>query len=349
MAEFFQNVARTALQRSAIEQLVRYRPTDFHGRKDKDASAAEYWFERTDRILEQMHCTPEENLECAVSLLQEDAYQWWTSVIQSVRPEDRTWDLFQKEFRRKYVGRIYLDNMKREFTNLKQRQMTVTEYEREFVRLSKYAKDMVATEADKCRRFEDGLNDYIRLQVAAFEFEDFTRLVFAALNVERIKKEEQARRDRGKKRMGAGPSNSFQPQSNKLKGPRSSGQTQAQKPITTRKQRQPTISIVKTPGSVAKGSAPVSCEHCRKRHPGECWRVIGACSICGSRDHFQKDCPQLKITTVQQSEGSAPTSCKYCQKRHPGECWKVTIACLNCGSPDHLRKESPKKKNNPVQ
>ncbi|KAL5738719.1 hypothetical protein ACOSP7_031480 [Xanthoceras sorbifolium] len=75
--------------------------------------------------------------------------------------------------------------------------MTVTEYEREFVRLSKYARDMVATEADNCRRFEDGLNDYICLKVAAFEFEDFTRLVSAALNVERIKKDKQARRDRG--------------------------------------------------------------------------------------------------------------------------------------------------------
>ncbi|KAL5808154.1 hypothetical protein ACOSQ3_028845 [Xanthoceras sorbifolium] len=85
MAEFFQNVARAAPRRSTIEQLVRYRPTDFHGRKDENVSAAEYWFERTDRILEQMHCTPEERLECAVSLLQEDAYQWWTSVIQSVR------------------------------------------------------------------------------------------------------------------------------------------------------------------------------------------------------------------------------------------------------------------------
>ncbi|KAL5751961.1 hypothetical protein ACOSP7_022134 [Xanthoceras sorbifolium] len=125
IAEFFQNVARAALRRSSIECLARYRPTDFHGRKDEDASAAEYWFERTERILDQMHCTPEERLECAVSLLQEDAYQWWTSVIQSVRPEDRTWELFQREFRRKYVGRIYLDNLKREFTNLKQRQLTV--------------------------------------------------------------------------------------------------------------------------------------------------------------------------------------------------------------------------------
>ncbi|KAL5754379.1 hypothetical protein ACOSP7_022599 [Xanthoceras sorbifolium] len=286
MAEFFQNVARAAPRRSAIERLVRYRPTNFHGRKDEDASTVEYWFERTNRILEQMHCTPEEKLECAVSLLQEDAYHWWTSIIQTVRPEDRTWDFFQKEFRRKYVGRIYLDNMKREFTNLKQRQMIVTEYEREFVRLSKYARDMVATEADKCRRFEDGLNDYIRLQVAAFEFEDFTRLVSADLNVERIKKEEQARQDRGQQRTGAGLSNSFQPQSKKFKEPQSSGSTQVQRPIPTVKPGQSAHSIVGTPGSTARESAPALCEQCGRRHPGECRRITGACFKCGSHDHF---------------------------------------------------------------
>ncbi|KAL5764360.1 hypothetical protein ACOSP7_016722 [Xanthoceras sorbifolium] len=75
MVKFFQNVARAAPRRSAIERLAKYRPTDFHGRRDEDASVAEYWFERTERILQQLHCTPEESLECAVLLLQEDAYQ----------------------------------------------------------------------------------------------------------------------------------------------------------------------------------------------------------------------------------------------------------------------------------
>ncbi|KAL5840453.1 hypothetical protein ACOSQ4_013061 [Xanthoceras sorbifolium] len=310
MAEFFQNVARAAPQRSALERLAKYRPTDFHGRKDEDSSAAEYWFERTDRILEQMHCTPEERLECAVSLLQEDAYQWWTSIIQTVRLEDRTWEFFQKEFWRKYIGRIYLDNLKREFTNLKQRQMTVTEYEREFVKLSKYARDMVVTEADKCRRFEDGLNDYIRLQVVAFEFEDFTRLVSAALNVERIKKEEQARRDRGQQRRGAGPSSSYQPQNKKFKGLQPSGPVQSQKPIPTARPGQSAISVASTPRSAVRGPAPALCEKdrvlvCGKRHPGECWKLTGACLRCGSCDHFLRDCPQIRS---QQPERSAPTT-----------------------------------------
>ncbi|KAL5794529.1 hypothetical protein ACOSP7_003123 [Xanthoceras sorbifolium] len=313
MAEFFQNVARAAPRRSAIERLAKHRPTDFHGRKDEDASAAEHWFERTNRILEQMHCTPEERLECAVSLLQEDAYQWWTSIIQTVRPEDRTWDFFQTEFRRKYIGRIYLDNLKREFTNLKQRQMTVTEYEREFVRLSKYAKEMVATEADKCRRFEDGLNDYIRLQVAAFEFEDFTRLVSAALNVERIKKEEQARRDRGQQRRGAGPSSSYQSPSKKFKGPQPSGPVQSQRPVPTARPGQSATSVASTPRSVGRGPAPPVCDHCSKRHPGECWKLTGACLKCGSHDHFVRECPQMG---PQQPERSAPTTSRG---RRPGQ------------------------------
>ncbi|KAL5747074.1 hypothetical protein ACOSQ2_024371 [Xanthoceras sorbifolium] len=90
MAKFFQNVARAAPQRSAIERLAKYRPTDFYGRRDEDASAAEYWFEQTERILQQLHCSLEESFECAVSLLQGGTYQWWTSIAQTVQHEERT-------------------------------------------------------------------------------------------------------------------------------------------------------------------------------------------------------------------------------------------------------------------
>ena len=55
-------------------------------------------------------------------------------------PSERvTWEFFLDEFKKHYVGRIYLSNMKWEFHNLKQIQMSVIEYQREFTRLSKYA------------------------------------------------------------------------------------------------------------------------------------------------------------------------------------------------------------------
>ncbi len=67
---------------------------------------------------------------------------------------------------------------------------------REFVRLSRYAWEMMPTEADRCRRFEDGLNDNIKLLVTTYQIIDFSQLVAVALNVERVRDHEQTRRDR---------------------------------------------------------------------------------------------------------------------------------------------------------
>ena len=132
-----------------------------------------------------MHCTPDENLECATSLLKDETYHWWLSVTRIAPPEGITWEFFLTKFRKQYVGRIYLSNMRREFHNLKQRQMSVTEYQREFTRLSKYAPEMLVTKEEKCRKFEDGLNDYIQAHVIGFFHDDFSKIVTCALNVKK--------------------------------------------------------------------------------------------------------------------------------------------------------------------
>ena len=77
IAQAFQRAAQPAVvspQRSTIERIAKYRPLDFLEKKDNEPSMAENWLERTERILRQMHCTPKENLECATSLLQNEAY-----------------------------------------------------------------------------------------------------------------------------------------------------------------------------------------------------------------------------------------------------------------------------------
>ena len=92
---------------------------NFLGKKDDEHGGN--WLERTKRMLRQMQCTPEENLECATSLLQDEAYQWWLSVTRTAPLEGITWEFFLTELRKQYVGRIYLSNMKWEFHYLKQR------------------------------------------------------------------------------------------------------------------------------------------------------------------------------------------------------------------------------------
>ena len=70
----------------------------------------------------------------------------------------------------------------------------MTEYQREFTRLRKYALEMLVIEEEKCRKFEDGLNDYIRAYVTRFGHEYYSKIVTCALNVERVKKEEYERK-----------------------------------------------------------------------------------------------------------------------------------------------------------
>ena len=61
--------ARVVPQQPAIERIVKYRPINFLGKKDNEPSKVENWLERTERMLRQMHCTLEENLECVTSLI----------------------------------------------------------------------------------------------------------------------------------------------------------------------------------------------------------------------------------------------------------------------------------------
>ena len=197
---------------------------DFLSKKDDEPSMAENWLKRTERMLRKMHCTPEENLECVTSLLQDEAYQWWVSMTRTAPPESVTWEFLLEEFRKQYVGRIYLSNMRREFHNLKQRQMSVTKYQREFTWLSKYALEMLMTKKEKCCKFEDGLNDHIRAHVIEFFHDEFSKIVTCALNVERVKKEEYERRERRQGKKNPGQSSSYQHQSKKFKEPQGSNQ-----------------------------------------------------------------------------------------------------------------------------
>ena len=103
--------------------------------------------------------------------------------------------------------------------NLKQRQLSVTKYVREFTRSSKYAPEMLVSEEEKCRKFEDGLSHHIRARVTGFFYDDFSKIMTCALNVERVKKEENERKDRRQGNKNPGQSSAHQQQSKRFRGP----------------------------------------------------------------------------------------------------------------------------------
>ncbi|KAA3477695.1 DNA-dependent protein kinase catalytic subunit [Gossypium australe] len=116
-------------------------------------------------------------------------YQWWNTLISVVPRERVTWEFFQFEFRKKYISQRFIDQKRKEFLKLKQGRMSITEYEREFVRLSKYVRECVSSKAIMCKSFKDGLNEKIRLLVGILELKEFVVLFDRACKAKEFCKE----------------------------------------------------------------------------------------------------------------------------------------------------------------
>lgn len=125
------------------------------------------------RVFDELNCLVEDSLKCVISLLKEDAYQWWVTLTSVTPSNEITLEFFQKEFKKKYISQLYLEDKKREFFDLKQENMSVMEYERKFVNLSKYAREQLTSKVEMCARSERGLNEDIRAMVGILEIKEF--------------------------------------------------------------------------------------------------------------------------------------------------------------------------------
>ena len=119
------------------------------------------------RVLEEVRCPPDQRASCAVSLMQGEAYDWLKLVLKSPGiPNPTTWEIFVQEFRANYVTDMYMESKWKQFLNMKQMNLSVAEFEKEFSHLRKYAPEEVLTKAFRCRQFEDGLHDSIKRYLA---------------------------------------------------------------------------------------------------------------------------------------------------------------------------------------
>ena len=138
-----------------------------------------------EKVLEQLEFSDVAKFKYVISLLQKDSYDWWVSVPDAkVKPPVLSWDDFLKEFLMKYVPPTYCDGKKKKLLNQRQRNMSIVEYEQQFLRLSRYTEGIIKKEKYKCRKFEDGLNDSIRKNMEILQYENFCNLLSAAFTWE---------------------------------------------------------------------------------------------------------------------------------------------------------------------
>ena len=238
--------------------------------------------------MEEVKCPLDQRVTCAVSLLQGSAYDWWKLVLRSLRlPNPIPCEFFVQEFRAKYVSDIYREIKWKQFLNLKQRNLSVAEYEKEFSHLSKYAPESVLTEAFRCRQFEDGLNESIKIYLAlvtVLQQVNFYQLVQAAMKVEKF--EASSREIFQNRKLSRGASSSSGKRARE-------SQTESVHSSATRGRRQGNTVVPSTGrgASTGLGETP-KCPHCHRRHLGVCILLIGGCFRCGSTEHSMENCPK---------------------------------------------------------
>ena len=114
-----------------IKELRQLGAKEFFG--TTDPAEAEAWLKSTERIFTLMGSTEEDQFFFIVSLVQGDAYDWWETIPgATARPPVLSYSYFLREFSDKYMPEMYRDEKLREVLNLRQKSMTVAEYEVRF-------------------------------------------------------------------------------------------------------------------------------------------------------------------------------------------------------------------------
>ncbi|KAF8051556.1 hypothetical protein N665_1705s0001 [Sinapis alba] len=188
----------------------------------------------------------------------------------------RTLQCTSWKFNHKYFPAEAWDRLKSKFLDLVQGCRTVREYEEEFNRLRRYVGKDLEDEAVPVRRFIRGLRDELWTYCSVCTFHTVSALV---------------------ERMAMLETNLAEEVKQKVK---SAVVSTAQS--SDKKRKRDSAEEGKT------SSERSECPKCGRYHSGECWKVKGACTLCGKMDHSAKDYP---------SPASDSRTCHHCgQKGH---------------------------------
>ena len=137
----------------ALKRFQKFNPSKYNG--ETGVEAAEKWIEDMEKIYKALGYNDARKVTFVEFQLEGLAYSWWRVIEEKWRGEGRQpeWGAFVAEFGKKFIPKVVRDRKEQEFINLRQRTLTVSEYEVQFTKLSKYALDMVNTEEKRMKRF----------------------------------------------------------------------------------------------------------------------------------------------------------------------------------------------------
>ncbi|KAL0539660.1 hypothetical protein IC582_023876 [Cucumis melo] len=249
------------------------------------------WLSSLETIFRYMKCPEDQKVQCAVFMLTDRGTAWWETTERMLGGDvsQITWQQFKESFYAKFFSASLRDAKRQEFLNLEQGDMTVEQYDAEFDMLSRFAPEMIATEAARADKFVRGLRLDIQGLVRAFRpatHADALRLAVDLSLEERANSSKTAGRGStsGQKRKAEQqpvpvPQRNFRP----------GGEFRSfqQKPFEA--------------GEAARGK-PL-CTTCGKHHLGRCLFGTRTCFKCRQEGHTADRCP-LRVTGIVQNQGA---------------------------------------------
>ncbi|XP_022845338.1 uncharacterized protein LOC111368340 [Olea europaea var. sylvestris] len=255
---------------SVVEQFRRYKPSTFDG--NFEPLVVEEWIRGLKRIFRHIACTDAQKVLCAEFMLIGAAGHWWESVSRTRTEEQQrnlTWEQLEDEVMAKYFPQALRDFKESEFLQLRQGNMLLTDYERQFEQLSRYAAHLVDAEVKKIRRFENGPRPEIGMIIMS-HFTSYREMLERAhaISYQRTTFEQYAQ------------------QSKESLGKRKWSDQSKNKRIWQNKRANTGVRIGGTSESVT------SCPKCNKFHRGECFFGKNMCFRCGKPGHIALHCTE---------------------------------------------------------
>jgi hypothetical protein len=215
-----------------------------------------------------------------------------------------TWDAFKAKFRKAHIPTGLIKIMRDKFLNLKQGEMSVTEYLDKFTTWGRYAPNDIDTDEKKTERFLNGLQEELRTYLVAVPYNDLEALVDAAIMEE--DKNKAARESRKRRMMSQGGPSNQRSRSMPPSRPAPPPQRFASQALRLNNPNRHYSSNRPASGNSSGGN-------CNTFNPINRSQGSG-CYTCGQPGYFSKECPlkkpsapSLSAPRPTQGQGHGPT------------------------------------------
>ena len=144
------------------------------------------WLAYMVKQVEAFEVGMQDSVRFVTQLLKGEAQIWWDSVLasRSVVLGSPSWEEFARQYERRFYPAAFLDKMHIKLEQFTQDRRSVTEYEVGFNQIVRFVPHVAHDEAEKARRFRQGLRPAIRHTLGAFPISNFCSMVEQALGVE---------------------------------------------------------------------------------------------------------------------------------------------------------------------